>query len=353
MLQRINQWLLSFFSNPNINKLALLGLTVAVLLWLFIDALAPLLFGLLIAYLLEDIVIKMTTGRWRIPRAAAAAIVVFATVCLVIIIVSGLPRFLFELRELGNRLPEIAILLEVVTGSINNYLPEGITLNKDVIAVKIGEAVTELARYLLNNTLGFAGNVFAVLLYAVLLPLFIFFMLKDKEAIVDYGRRMFFTPLPAMCELWKKIDSEFGAYIRGKFIEASIIGIMSWLVFLFFRMDYAFVLATAIGLSVFIPFVGAIVVTFPVVLFAYLQFGWGTDFAFIVILYSVIQIFDGQLLVPLLFSEIVKIHPVSLFIAIVFFGNVWGVWGVFFAIPLAVIIKHVIIFISDQRKTAT
>ena len=55
-----------------------------------------------------------------------------------------------------------------------------------------------------------------------------------------------------------------------------------------------------------------------------------------------IQFLDGNILVPLLFSELVNLHPVAIILAVLFFGGLWGVWGVFFAIPLATLISAVI-----------
>jgi putative permease len=55
--------------------------------------------------------------------------------------------------------------------------------------------------------------------------------------------------------------------------------------------------------------------------------------------YLVIQVLDGNVLVPLLFSEAVNLHPVAIVIAVLFFGGVWGLWGVFFAIPLATMVN--------------
>ena len=75
---------------------------------------------------------------------------------------------------------------------------------------------------------------------------------------------------------------------------------------------------------------------------AYVQFGWGGDFALVMIVYGIIQFIDGNILVPLLFSEAVNLHPVAIITAILLFGGLWGLWGVFFAIPLATLIKAVI-----------
>jgi len=102
-------------------------------------------------------------------------------------------------------------------------------------------------------------------------------------------------------------------------------------------------LAVLVGLSVLIPYVGAAVVTIPVILIAWFQWGWSGDFIYVVTIYLVIQALDGNLLVPLLFSEVVNIHPVAIIVAVLFFGGLWGVWGVFFAIPLATLVHAVLV----------
>jgi putative permease len=58
--------------------------------------------------------------------------------------------------------------------------------------------------------------------------------------------------------------------------------------------------------------------------------------------YGIIQALDGNVIVPLLFSEAVNLHPVVIIVAVIFFGGLWGFWGVFFAIPLATLVKAVI-----------
>jgi putative permease len=82
-------------------------------------------------------------------------------------------------------------------------------------------------------------------------------------------------------------------------------------------------------------------VTVPVALVAIFQFGWTWDTAWILIAYGVIQALDGNVLVPLLFSEAVDLHPITIIVAVLAFGGLWGVWGVFFAIPLATLVKAI------------
>jgi putative permease len=97
-----------------------------------------------------------------------------------------------------------------------------------------------------------------------------------------------------------------------------------------------------VGLSVVVPYVGAIVVTVPVVLVAYFNFGLTAPFFYVTGAHVVIQFLDGNLLVPLLFAEVVNLHPVATIASLCVFGGLWGFWGVFFAIPLATLIQAVL-----------
>ena len=154
------------------------------------------------------------------------------------------------------------------------------------------------------------------------------FLPKDRSALDDIGRQM---------------NLQIAKYVRGKGIEIVIVGLVSYVAFAWFDLNYTALLALLVGLSVIVPYVGATLVTVPVVLVALLQFGITTDFYWVVGLYLVIQILDGNVLVPVLFSEAVDLHPVAIIIAILVFGGLWGVWGVFFAIPLATVVNVLLV----------
>ncbi|MCA8963102.1 MAG: AI-2E family transporter, partial [Planctomycetes bacterium] len=107
-------------------------------------------------------------------------------------------------------------------------------------------------------------------------------------------------------------------------------------------LQFALLLSVLNGLSVIIPYIGATVVTLPVAIVAYTHFGPSSTWTWVMVVYLIIQILDGNVLVPLLFSEVVSLHPIAIIAAILVFGGVWGVWGVFFAIPLATLVQSVI-----------
>ncbi len=101
-------------------------------------------------------------------------------------------------------------------------------------------------------------------------------------------------------------------------------------------------LALMVGLSVIVPYIGAVVVTVPVALVAFFQWGWSSEFLWLLGVYLIVQGLDGNVLVPLLFSEVVDLHPIAIITAVLVFGGLWGFWGVFFAIPLATVVQSIL-----------
>lgn len=186
------------------------------------------------------------------------------------------------------------------------------------------------------------GNVIGLIIYLVLVPILVFFMLKDREKLVSFVLSFMPEKRGLMNRIWNEMDDQIANYVRGKVVEIIIVGGVSYTTFTFFGLQYTALLAVLVGFSVLIPFIGAAVATLPVAAVAGFQFGLTEQFAYILIAYGIIQALDGNVLVPILFSEAVNLHPVSIILAVLFFGGIWGVWGVFFAIPLATLLKALI-----------
>jgi putative permease len=171
----------------------------------------------------------------------------------------------------------------------------------------------------------------------------VFFCLKDKTILINWFLQFMPKERNLTVKVWNEVDMQMGNYVRGKFSEIFILWFVSYITFATMDLNYAMLLAVLMGLQVIIPYIGATLVTFPVLSVAYFQWGFnGDDFMYIVIAYSIIQALDGVILVPVLFSEAVNLHAIAIIIAILFFGGLWGFWGVFFAIPLATVVKAVL-----------
>jgi putative permease len=170
------------------------------------------------------------------------------------------------------------------------------------------------------------------------MPLLVFFFLKDKEDILTWLTSFMPEDRSLATEVWQEVDYQIGNYIRGKFWEIIIVWSVSYATFSILRLQFAMLISLFVGLSVLIPYIGAVFMSLPVASMAYFQWGLGSEFVYAVAAYVVIQILDGNVLVPLLFSEVVNIHPVAIIGAVLVFGGAFGFWGVFFAIPLATLV---------------
>ena len=194
-------------------------------------------------------------------------------------------------------------------------------------------------------TLGIASifkeftQVLSLLIYLVVLPILVFYMMWDSENIGIFIRKYTSSNEEFSQGIWAKMDSQMANYIRGKVIEIMMIGLISFIMFTIFGLKYSFLLALLSGLSTIIPVVGATIVTIPVIIIAGIQFGFGSTFAAIVVLYLILQFLDGYVLVPKLFSEVMKLHPLVILGSVFLFGGIWGFWGAFFAVPIATFIR--------------
>ena len=144
-----------------------------------------------------------------------------------------------------------------------------------------------------------------------------------------------------MHSVFTEMNDQLFNYVTGKFIEMVIVASISYLVFLSLGLPYSVLMSTLVGLSVIIPFFGAILVTIPVALIGLYEWGLTDTFYWLMGLYLLIQVLDGNFLVPILFSSRNNLHPVIIIIAVLFFGGIWGFWGLFFAIPLATFVKAI------------
>ena len=185
-------------------------------------------------------------------------------------------------------------------------------------------------------------GILTLLVYLILMPLMVFFFLKDKAVIITWVKHFLPADRRLAGQVWADVDMQIGNYVRGKFIEIVIVWIVTYVTFALMGLQFSMLLGVLVGLSVVIPYVGAVTVTFPVAVIAYFQWGFTSDFAYIMIAYAVIQALDGNVLVPLLFSEVVNLHPIAIITAVLVFGGLWGFWGVFFAIPLATLVQAVL-----------
>lgn len=342
-MQLIRDWFRRHFDNPQVTGLALVLLLGLAVIIFFGKMLAPVIASLVVAYLLEGVVRKLE--QWHLPRLPAVALVflIFFT-GLLLVFFALIPVLLNQVTQLVNELPRILSTSQALLMQLPERYPQLFSEQQisDLIFAIRREALDWGQRVLTQFSFQSVVAVLTLLVYLVLLPFLVFFFLKDKTPLVNWFARFLPRDRELLVTVWHEVDAQIGNYVRGKFLEILIVWVVTYVVFTALGLSFAMLLSLLVGLSVIIPYIGAAVVTVPVGVIAYFQFGFGPEFAWVMIAYAIIQALDGNVLVPVLFSEVVNLHPVAIIVAILFFGGIWGFWGIFFAIPLATVIKAVL-----------
>ncbi len=342
MILVVRNWFHRYFSDPQAILLAVLlmiGFTVVLNLG---KILAPVLTAIVVAYLLEGLVRPLESIR--IPRMLAVLLVFMVFVVGLFFLLFGLtPLLSRQLSQLAQQIPDMVARGQQTLLLLPEKYPDVITPGQikslmDTMRTLLGD----FGQGVLSLSIASIQGIIVFLLYFFLVPFLVFFFLKDKKPILGYLSGLLPKERRLATQVWKEMDEQIGNYVRGKLLEVLIVWIVTYVAFAALHMNYAPLLSFLVGISVIIPYVGSVVVTVPVVLIGYFQWGWGSEFLWMLTIYAIILFVDGNILVPLMFSEAVNLHPVAIMIAVLFFGGIWGFWGIFFAIPLATLVQVVI-----------
>jgi putative permease len=338
----LTRWYQRYLSEEEaVILLVMLTMAFAVMLF-FGDILAPVLVAIVLAYLMQGV--ANVLRQRGLPRELSVA---FST----LLFLGGFLAVLFGLAPLVWR--QLVALVREAPAIIEAWRKVLVTLPEEYPVFFTQQQVNELTaaiqaemasvgQILVTKGLSSIPSVLAAIVYLILIPLMVFFFLKDRELLTGWFASFLPAKRPLLERIWSELNLQFANYARGKGIEVLIVGSASYVVFAIFSLNYAALLGLLVGFSVIVPYIGAALVTIPVVVVAYFQFGVTPDFYWVVGAYLLIQVLDGNVLVPLLFSEAVNLHPVAIVIAVLFFGGLWGLWGVFFAIPLATLVNAIL-----------
>jgi len=342
MFKLFHDWYTRKFSDPHAVTLVVILVCLFLFLALFSHLLMPVLVALGIAFLLDLPVNKMI--NLKISRTVSTIVVVGAFVGITLIAMLGLMPIIWQqssnfLQEVPNMVTEGQKYLL----TLPEKYPEIIQASQiDTFIHTIKEKLLEWGEVALKASLNSISDIVALMVYLILVPLMVFFFLKDKHDLFSTFSRFLPKERRMATQVGKEMNQQILNYIRGKIIEILIVGMFTTTAFIFLELRYSVLLGVLVGLSVLVPYVGATIVTIPVFLVALFQFGLTQELGYVMLAYGIIQAIDGNVIVPLLFSEAVNLHPVTIIIAVILFGGLWGFWGIFFAIPLATLVKAVI-----------
>ena len=341
-MQSIRAWFERHLADPQVMGLAVVLLAGFFIIFLTGEMLAPVIASIIIAYLLEGLV--GVFQRNGLPRLVAVLLVFLGFMAfMAFVFFALLPLLSRQATQLFQLLPEMLTNGQDTLMTLPQRYPE-LFSEAQVLDLIDSLRIEALAygQHVVSISVSSVVSVITVAVYLILMPLLVFFFLKDKIRIVNWFVRFLPKDRGLLSQVWSEVDSQIGNYVRGKFIEILIVWVVTYLTLAIMGMDFAMLLGVLVGLSVLIPYIGAATVTIPVAMLAYFQWGMSPEFWWLMVAYGIIQALDGNVLVPLLFSEVVNLHPVAIIVAVLVFGGLWGFWGVFFAIPLATLVQAVL-----------
>ncbi len=330
-----------YFSDEEAVILFLILVTGTVFVIWFGAMLAPAIASLIIAFILQGLVTKLT--KLGVPEVVSIVSVFLVFLGILVGVTFGLlPLIWTQLSNLAGETPRIIGELQTYLELLPEEYPQLISADAvNKLYQQVSTEVGHMTQWLVSFSLSSIPDLVALLIYMVLVPILVFFFLKDREVLLGAIGRLLPPQRPMMLQIWHEVNLQCANYVRGKAVEILIVGGATYVAFKLLGMPYAALLSLLVGLSVVIPYIGAAVVTVPVAMIGLFAFGWGSHFIWVMVVYGVIQALDGNVLVPILFSEVNNLHPVAIIVAVLFFGGIWGLWGVFFAIPLATMLKAV------------
>jgi predicted PurR-regulated permease PerM len=305
------------------------------------DVLSPIILAAILAYLLTPIV--NTGERYSIPRWVSIAFIYIVIAAFAII------GFIFLLPLLGQQIEEIQSQIGPfwsraqvfgfnILDRISRWWPP---LGKIISEELSGDALTTVPHQWLARTVenapeflsGAVSNVVGIATYLITVPFIAFFLVRDsrrfQRAFVEFVPNRYFETTVHVLD---RIDDSVGRYIRGILLEALLLGIIATVGLLIIGLKGAILIGMLTGVLNLIPYLGSIV-GFVVGIFVALATG-GNIFA-VTVVFAVAQFVDNWLIQPIVISRSVNLHPLLIFLAVVFGGTYGGFLGMMLAVPLA------------------
>tara|TARA_Y100000389_G_C17449744_1_gene513944 strand:- start:413 stop:1468 length:1056 start_codon:yes stop_codon:yes gene_type:complete len=341
VLEEINNLFRKIFSNEETLVFALL-LTGAFLTLFFLgNILTPFLISIIFAYLLVGMQTRLEGYGLRSSIALFLTFSFFLLLGITLMVWLG-PLVYQQLQSLILEVPKWVNAFMVFVQNVPEQYPDLVSSDQITAFLQtLSGQITAISQDFLKASIAGIQNTVSIAINLILLPILVFFFLFDRESIIAGCLSILPKKRAMLKKVWTEMDGQLSNYARGKAIEIVIVGLAAAIIFMYFDLQYIALLSVLVGFSVLIPFLGAFIVTLPVAAVGLLQFGLTFDFWLLIGAYLVLQILDGNLLVPLLFSDAVKLHPVIIMLAVFVFGSLFGFWGVFFAIPIATLIKAI------------
>lgn len=208
---------------------------------------------------------------------------------------------------------------------------------------KISEIISKFMANVANSLGTFFGEFFLVILFLI-------FLLPSLDTTIKkISKKMNLDSQKKFKHALDQIEKNIRAYLSIKSIVSLCTALASLFIMLIFGVKFAMLFAFLIFALNFIPNIGSFIAVFIVLFSHFIAIGFGFQIILLALLLIIIQIIFGNILEPKIAGEKLELSPIIIILSLFFWGSVWGIGGMFFAVPLTSIIKIVLENIDSTK----
>lgn len=337
-----------------------IGVVVCSGLYLVRGALFPFVLGIVLTYILNPFVnffeqfIPLKNAKPKLARALSLVIVTFTAFliiagCLLLVI----PPMFKQSSELITNIPSLITDARTTVESWNeeyaSNIPEEVRVEIDRLLENGGEILLGAFSGLVGRTAVAAVHALTLVVGLVVLPLFVFYFLKDREVVRESFVEVFPTDAQIhVVYVLRILNRIIGAYVRAQFTLAAVVWVFISIGLMLMGVKYAILLGAVAGIFELVPIVGAWLAVIPTIIVVLSTSP--EKIVWVLLLYLGVQLFQGALIVPRIQSFAMKLHPLMILVSIVVGSEIAGLWGVVLGPPIAASVKELLIYFSNPAR---
>lgn len=313
-----------------------------------VNSFKPVIYALVISYLLDSIV-RLCIEKFHVNRIQGILIACILLIGIVMFVISIIvPKIVENINNIISFMLNENFDIEEIVSNIKDRVDYPYVQYVADSILKAGETIQDklnsILLYLSNKFLQIITNIGSSTLTIVTSFIISIYMLNEKEDLLARGRRLIYaffenTRANKILYIFNKSNTIFKSFLNGKILDSLIVGTICIGVFTIFKVPYAVLMGSIIGLFNIIPFFGPIIGAIPVILVTLFTDPSKVITTLIIIL--AIQQFDGNFLDPKIVGNNVGVSPFWILTAVTVGGSIGGIPGMIFGVPVVVLIKTI------------
>ena len=263
------------------------------------------------------------------------------------------PRLRAEVTALSNSSPSFTQRLDETVDAIQDEIVAKYPAARELLPAREAryDRLNEFIHEQTSNLPGLVSHLATIVVAAVLVPLFSFFLLRDSRKII---RSLMDRLPPAQIEtsvaVWCEIDRVIGRYLRGLALDGLVIGVAASVGLWILGVNYPLLLGVFSGLANVVPYLGPVLGGGLAVLSAMMQFKSLAPVGKVLILYVVIKLLDDAVIQGQTIGKSVHLHPMLLLASVSASGHAFGLIGMILAVPAVTMLQEIAKLILERRR---